>query len=357
MQKISGIYTRSKMGIDNKVWLTLLITALISVGLFGFKIATTEPCYDIKLTLKGVVEHPFANNYFVGESIIFKANMKKAQKVEWDFGDGTPVRVGEKITHNYAKEGNFLVTATVNGKCMQSLNVHISQVAMSESNTTAAVSADPNAIVGKDFAAAGELSIYQTAATAGTYEWTVEGNATFPPKNGNKVSYSFTDPGTYIVMLKLDNDDSKVYRKTVVVSLNPAAAKGASLDELPPLPLPAPPPAGGGSNSDAGSASAETPAAAEKRFELIPDPILKNQLQDVVEGKETLENIAKNMCDGMNTKVRGNGKIYANLTLFSEELKGKKGVLGLGGKRKIKSVHANRETGNNCIYRLDVEYK
>ena len=59
----------------------------------------------------------------------------------------------------------------------------------------------------------------------------------------------------------------------------------------------------------------------------------------------------------MNTKVRGNGKIYASLTLFGEELKGKKGMLGLGGKRKIKSVHANRETGNNCIYRLDIEYK
>jgi PKD repeat protein len=356
MQKISGIYTRSRMGIDNKVWLTLLITALISVGLFGFKMATTEPCYEINLTLKGVVEHPFANNYFVGESIIFKANMKKAQKVEWNFGDGTPVTVGEKITHSYAKEGNFLVTATVNGKCMQSVNVHISQVAMSEGNTTASASVDPNAIVGKDFAAAGELSVFQTAATAGIYEWTIEGNAAFPPKNGNKVSYSFTEPGSYIVTLKLDNDDTKIYRKTVVVSLNPAAAQGAGIDELPPLPLPAPP-AAGGANSDAGGASAETPAAAEKKFELIPDPILKNQLQDVVEGKETLENIAKNMCDGMNTKVRGNGKIYANLTLFSEELKGKKGVLGLGGKRKIKSVHANRETGNNCIYRLDVEYK
>jgi hypothetical protein len=67
MQKISGIYTRSRMGIDNKVWLTLLITTLLSVALFGFKIATTEPCYEIKLSLKGVVEHPFANNYFVGE--------------------------------------------------------------------------------------------------------------------------------------------------------------------------------------------------------------------------------------------------------------------------------------------------
>lgn len=356
MLKISGIYTRSRMGIDNKVWLTLLITALISVGLFSFKIATTEPCYDINLTLKGVVEHPYANNYFIGETIIFKANMKKAQKVEWDFGDGTPVRIGEKATHSFIKEGNFLVTATVNGKCMQSLNVHISQVAMSVGGTTTSATADPNAIIGKDFAAAGELSIYQTTVNAGAYEWTVEGNAAFPPKNGNKVSYSFTDPGTYIVTLKLDNDDSKIYRKTVIVSSNPAAAQGASIDELPPLPLPAPP-TGSGANPDAGGASAETPAAAEKKFELIPDPIIKNQLQDVVEGKETLENIAKNMCDGMNTKVRGNGKIYANLTLFGEELKGKKGMLGLGGKRKIKSVHANRETGNNCIYRLDVEYK
>jgi PKD repeat protein len=355
MQKISGIYTRSRMGIDNKVWLTLLITALISVGLFSFRIATTEPCYDINLTLKGVVEHPYANNYFVGETIIFKANMKKMQKVEWDFGDGTPVRIGEKATHSFIKEGNFLVTATVNGKCMQSLNVHISQVAMSVGSAKTSATTDPNAIIGKDFAAAGELSIYQTAANAGAYEWTVEGNAAFPPKSGNKVSYSFTDPGTYIVTLKLDNDDAKVYHKTVIVSLNPAAAQGASIDELPPLPLPAPPT--GSSNPDAGSASAETPAAAEKKFELIPDPILKNQLQDVVEGKETLENIAKNMCDGMNTKIRGNGKIYANLTLFSEELKGKKGMLGLGGKRKIKSVHANRETGKNCIYRLDVEYK
>ncbi|RYZ37137.1 MAG: PKD domain-containing protein, partial [Sphingobacteriales bacterium] len=303
MQKLSGIYTRSKMGIDNKVWLTLLITTLISVGLFGFKMATTERCYDIKLNLKGVVAHPYANNYFVGESIIFRADMEKSQKVEWDFGDGTPVTVGNKIAHSFTQEGNFLVTATVNGKCMQSLNVHISQVAMS-GGAAAEVASDPNAIVGKDFAGAGELAIYQTAANAQVFEWTIEGNAAFPPKSGNKAAFSFVEPGTYIVRLKLDNDDAKVYRKTVTVSVNPAAAQGAGLDELPPLPLPAPP-SGGGAASDAGGGGAETPAAAEKKFELIPDPILQNQLQDVVEGKETLENIAKNMCDGMNTKVRG----------------------------------------------------
>lgn len=357
MQKLSGTYTRSKMGIDNRVWLTMLITVVLSAGLFGFKIATTEPCFDIKLNLKGVVDHPFANNYFVGESIIFKAEMKKGREVAWDFGDGTPATVGEKVTHSFTAEGNFLVTATVNGKCMQSVNVHISQVGMSAGATTTRP-ADPNSIIGKDFAAAGELAIYQTEAVAGTYEWTVEGNAAFPPKNGNRISYSFTEPGTYIVKLKLDNDETKVYRKTVTVSVNQANAKGAGLEDLPPLPLPAAPPAeGGGSNAGAASGTEDAAPVVEKKIELIPDPILKNQLQDVIEGKETLENLAKYMCEGMNGKVKGNGKIYASLGLFGEELKGKKGVLGLGGKKKIKSVHANREVGSNCIFRLDVEYK
>ena len=358
MQQLSGIYTRNKMGIDNRVWLTLLITVLLSVGLFGFKIATTEPCFDVRLSLKGVVEHPFANNYFVGEGIIFKAEMKKGQKVEWDFGDGTAPVEGGKVTHSFNQEGNFLVTAKVNGKCMQSVNVHISQVGIPASVT--ARPADPNSIIGKDFAAAGELSIYQTEATAAAYEWTIEGNDVFAPKNGNKVSYSFTEPGTYIVKLKLDNDEAKVYRKTVVVSVNPVDAKGAGPNDLPPLPLPdLPKENSAGSNTGAPAASTEEKEAPapEKKIELIPDPILKNQLQDVIEGKETLENLAKYMCDGMNGKVKGNGKIYASLSLFSEELKGKKGMLGLGGKKKIKSVHANREVGSNCIFRLDVEYK
>ncbi len=357
MQKLSGIYTRSRMGIDNKVWLTLLITVVLSAGLFGFKIATTEPCFDIRLNLKGVVEHPFANNYFVGESIIFKAEMKKGREIAWDFGDGTPVAMGEKVTHSFTAEGNFLVTATVNGKCMQSVNVHISQVGM-PAGTTTAKPADPNSIIGKDFAAAGELAIYQTEAVAGAYEWSIEGNAAFPPRSGNKASYSFTEPGTYVVKLKLDNDETKVYRKTVTVSVNPANAKGAGIEDLPPLPLPAAPTAdGGGNNTGAASGGEEAAPAVEKKIDLIPDPILKNQLQDVIEGKETLENLAKYMCEGMNGKVKGNGKIYASLSLFGEELKGKKGMLGLGGKRKIKSVHANREVGSNCIFRLDVEYK
>ncbi|WP_118974065.1 PKD domain-containing protein [Taibaiella koreensis] len=354
MQQLSRIYSRNRMGFDNKVWLTLLLTVLLSAGLLGFRIATTEPCYEARLNLKGVVAHARPHYYFVGESIIFQAGMKRLQDVSWDFGDGSPAATGVTVTHSYKQEGNFLVTATINGRCLQSVNVHISPIALATPVTATPSANGEGAIIGKDFAAAGELAIYQTGMTAGAYEWTIENNTAFPPKPGNKVSYSFTEPGSYVLKLKLDNDETKVYRKTITISMNPADAHGANVDELPPLPLPAPP--GEGTAAGAGeSGPVAEPAPAEKKIELIPDAILKNQLQDVIEGKETLENIAQYMCPG--GKIKGNGTIYANLNLFGETLKGKKGMLGLGGKRKIKSVHANREVGSNCIFRLDVEYK
>jgi hypothetical protein len=356
MQKKAAIYTRYKMGIDYRVWLTLLITALLSVGLLGFKLATTVPCYPVELHLKGVVEHQFAHNYYVGEGIIFHASMKTGKTVEWDFGDGTPPVTGNKVTHSYKNEGNFLVTATINGKCRESVNVHISQVVMTAS-ALPATGAVP--IAGKDILQAGELSLYQCTAPAASYEWTVENDNTFSPKTGSQASFSFTDPGNYIIRLKLDNDETKVFRKTVMVAAGGAAATSA--DELPPLPLPAPPvenSRGSDNNSaPAGTTTADAPAIAEKKVEIIPDPIFKNHLQDVIDGKGTMEDVAKYLCDGMNTKVKGNGKIYSNLSLFGEELKGKKGMLGLGGKRKIKAVKANRDAGNGCVFRLDVEYK
>jgi len=357
MPQLSRIYSRNRMGMDNRVWLTLILTVILSAGLLGFRMATTEPCYDVRLSLKGVVDHPYMHHYFVGESIIFQAGMKHQQEVTWNFGDGSTIARGSKVTHSYHSEGNFLVTATVNGRCLQSVNVRISSLALATPEASSAAVAAPGVIIGKDFAAAGELAIYQTEAVAGAYEWTIENNAAFSPKAGNKVSYSFTEPGSYVLKLKLDNDEAKVYRKAIVISMNPVDAKGPNADELPPLPLPAPPVEGPATGTEAAENNpVATPAPVEKKIELIPDPILKNQLQDVIDGKETMESLAQYMCPG--GKVKGNGTIYANLNLFGEALKGKKGVLKVfSGKRKIKSVHANREVGSNCIFRLDVEYK
>lgn len=365
MQKNASIYTRSRMGIDFRVWLTLLITIILSALLLGFRIATDEVCYKINLDLKGIAAHEQKNTFFVGEKVAFTAGMKNVREVSWDFGDGTAAVSGTNVTHSFTKEGNFLVTATVNGKCTESVNLHVSRVILLSGNVGNSTinTASDGTIIGKDYAATGELSIYQSTVPAAGYEWTIENNAAFPLKNGDKVSYSFTEPGSYVIRLKLDNDDSKIYRKTVLVTESPKQSAGAMVDELPPLPLPPPPKAisentdahGTGSNSGAGDAVVSAPS--NKKVDIIPDPMFTRFFQAYIDGTGSIEDIAQYLCDGMNTKVRGNGKFYSNLTLFSEELKGKKGMLGLGGKRKIKSVKAQRDGGNQCVWRLDIDYK
>ena len=356
MQKTSSMYTRSSMGIDYRVWLTLIVTILLSAILFGFKMATNVVCHKIDITLKGVVHHQQNTAFFVGESIIFQAKMKNGTDIEWDFGDGSEVVKGAKVNHSFAREGNYMVTATVDGKCVESINVHISQVAMGASSGTEAVSITDGIIIGKDFATAGELAIFQSASGATAYEWSIENNPTFEVKTAERASYSFTEAGIYIVKLKLDNDDTKVYKKTITVTAAKISDGGDDMVELPPLPLPAPP-KDGEAGGDGGIGGGEEPKPTERKVEILPDPMFAKGFQEFIDGKGTLEDIAKYLCDGMGTKVRGNGKFYSNLTLFGEELKGKKGMLGLGGKRKIKSVKANRDSGNQCVFRLDVEYK
>lgn len=365
MQKNASIYTRSRMGIDFRVWLTLLITIILSALLLGFRIATDEVCYKINLDLKGIAAHEQKNTFFVGEKVAFIAGMKDAREVVWDFGDGTAAVTGASVSHNFTQEGNFLVTATVNGKCTESVNLHVSKVILSgKAVNSAGTTVADGTVIGKDYATTGELSIYQSAIAGASYEWTIENDAAFPAKNEDKVSYSFTEPGSYVIKLKLDHDENKVYRKTVLVTESPKQSAGAMVDELPPLPLPPPPKAVSentdahtGSGSNSGAADASVAATANKKVDIIPDPMFTRFFQSYIEGRGSIEDIAQYLCDGMSTKVRGNGKFYSNLTLFAEELKGKKGMLGLGGKRKIKSVKAQRDGGNQCVWRLDIEYK
>jgi hypothetical protein len=358
MQKLSNIYHKSRLGIDNKVWLVMLCTVLAGLGVLSFKVATTERCQTVSLNMKGVMEHDMEHYYFTGENISFTAGMPKSQEIVWDFGDGSPAASGSTVQHSYQNEGNYLVTVTINQRCREAVNVHISQPVLKTLALPSNTGNEERTIIGKDYAQVGELSIYQTETTAEQYEWSIENNAAFGVKTGNKAAFSFTDPGSYTIQLKLNNDPNRVYRKTIIVQAINLKNTAIKPDELPPLPLPAPQDKPGAPSGNLPSEShTENNTATEKKFEVIPDQIFKEIFQEIADGKSEAADVAKYLCDGAGTKVRGNGKTFSNLGLFCEELKGKKGMLGLGGKRKIKSVSAKREIGSNCVYWLDIDYK
>ncbi len=353
------IYFRTRMGVDYRVWLTLVITFIIALAIFALRLTMQQSCADISVDVKGTMDHSGKNSYYAGEHLSFTLRALSANAaVEWDFGDGSPSVSGKNASHSFQNEGYFLVTVKINGGCSESMNIRISQMNL----PTGAGLANPvvpgttmeQVIIGKDYAAVGELSIYQSGEPAEHYEWVVEEKEQYPLKSGPKVSYSFMEAGKYVIRLTLDNDPEKVYRKTVLVRAQPVA--GAKPEDLPPLPLPNPK-TGDESAGSGSEQSIAAPAPVNKKFDIIPDQIFKDNFQAIVDGSGTVDEIAQYLCEGANTKVRGNGKTYANLNLFCEELKGKKGVLGMGGKRKIKTVNAKREVGSNCVYWLDVSYK
>ncbi len=351
----SLIYFRTRMGMDYRVWLTLAISVVLTSAVLAFRIATVQPCPTVHISVKGTTDHSMVYNFYTGELLTFGLEMTPADpgNIEWDMGDGSPKLTGKTVSHKYQNEGYYMVTMTINGRCRQSLNIRVNQMAMKSFDSPPVASPLPvsQIIDGKDYVTAGELAVYQTDEPASAYEWIVENDERYPIKSGPQAAYSFIDAGQYVIRLTLDNDPAKMYRKTVMVTV--PSTKGTTPDELPPLPLPAP-----RSAADEGQAD-EVPGQkpVEKNFEVIPDQIFKDNFQALIDGTGTIEDITRYLCEGLQTKVRANGKTYANLGLFAEELKGKKGVLGLGGKKKVKSVNAKREVGSNCVYWLDISYK
>ena len=61
------IYTKRWGGIDFKVWLTLILMLLLSVGLFAYKASTKIKCPQFKISAGSSIEHQetVANTHFV----------------------------------------------------------------------------------------------------------------------------------------------------------------------------------------------------------------------------------------------------------------------------------------------------
>lgn len=129
MKKNNFIFTRSRMGLDNGVWVTMLITFILAAGILSFKVATYEECSLDEISTAGVRQQT-NNIFYVGETVSFSIVNPSNQSLQWDFDDGTAVQKGEKtIQHRFFIKGNFNVTCSMLGsKCEQSVLVNIISV-------------------------------------------------------------------------------------------------------------------------------------------------------------------------------------------------------------------------------------
>lgn len=96
---------------------------------------------------------------------------------------------------------------------------------------------------------------------------------------------------------------------------------------------------------------------SEKNHVSITDAEMKLLLNDLAASKKTVADFDKYLCNGANTKtiVNGQATVFAEL---SSMLQGKKGILGMGGKKKIVNVTQTFDPdGNNCTVVLNIKLK
>lgn len=357
--------TKQWGNIDFRVWLSLIILAFLSLILFGYKVATKVKCPPTTIEAAGKLSHmdDNANTFFVNEQVTFTATVKAlAKNIVWDFGDKAEAQSGAAVAHIFNKEGNYLVTATIDGNCSEVINVRIIQPASSINGNAPQL----NPIVSNDIVSQGEETIFNTTATAQTYTWSVDELPELGKINTPVARFIFNKPGNFTVSLLLDN--GTLHKKLIQVS-DPLAGTAPSVPLPPSAPMDLPPPTTPlppveekkkeeeKKEEEKKDNTPSEPEKPQKEYDQLPTPAIQTLLEGVTEGKKDIADFDKILCNGAGTKVMANNESTTFAALINE-LKEKKGLPLIKRKRKIQNVKVVRDAGiGNCVSILYVDYK
>jgi PKD repeat protein len=134
----------------------------------------------------------------------------------WNFGDNTNPVTGQSATHTYADNGNYNIILTVTDKdggvTSQTTVVTVENVSPSIVNIT-----KPDAIV------KGRAVVFTATATDPgikdtlTYSWNFGDNT--PTVSGQNAPHTFTDSGTFSVLLTITDKDGGITTQTIAAQV------------------------------------------------------------------------------------------------------------------------------------------
>ena len=330
-----NIFTRSRKGLDVRVWYTMLGLMILSLCLLSYTLLTHEACSQLTIKYAGV-NSGSATSFYAGQNIQFSATSSSNRKITWSFDDNTPKVLGNTINHIFSQEGVHVVTASFNGKCQESVFITIKQLEQIEIDPTSGKT--DAMIIGKDTPRANERVFYLCSGKAKTYEWTILNSNNFLTQKDSIVSYLFPVPGSYTIQLKLNNIPDKIITKTIQVL--PALAIPKSGDPVSPLVIPPPLQLPEGPKE---------PVVEKPKSILIADEELQNMFIDVTKGKKDATAFTPYVCTGIEgTKVLGNGAEWTTIKDFCSKIHDSK-------KYKIQEVTTERDE-NRCITLIKIKF-
>ena len=109
-------------------WMSLIVLSLISLTVFGYKVATNEQCPSVSIALECNLNHAGldSNTFYVNEEITFNAHTTAPdQHISWDFGDKTPSHIGSKFYIPIIIRRSYLATVTIKANVLESVVVKV----------------------------------------------------------------------------------------------------------------------------------------------------------------------------------------------------------------------------------------
>ncbi len=339
----TSIFTRKRMGLDNKVWFSMLMVILLSLGLVGYKFKGSGEKIDCKAIAIYVNGRANTDSVFfrTGELLTFRSPINPGDKVSWDFGDGSKTIEGFSSVHSFKLAGIYNVTAVINGECFFDKKVKIKKAEPVIRDSLGNITEN---IIGEEQGLVGDNLVFSTPLPASTYEWYIENNNNYPKKSGDSISYKFRSAGNYILVLVLNQDRSKKFTKTIIVSdlraperdlITPRVLIPKETEPKDTLVRVAP--------IDTSKLKKEAP----KKFKYLTDQQFVINMQALVCGTMEAAAFDAYLCLGQNTPVIANGKGGKTFASLAAEIHGKK--------IEIESVTAAREN-ENCVVTLTVKY-
>lgn len=166
-----------------------------------------------------------------GDSISFDDQTRGASRWKWDFGDGE-FSINQSGHHIYLNPGRYVISLTTYGpfgmmKQHDSVNVIASDIL---------ATATAPAIIGPGNATVGVPASWQSAASATSYQWKVEGEPALAntAQTGSSANYTFRTPGIHTIILRTQKPDATIRQDVTVVAAVAAPAPQPATIAMPP---------------------------------------------------------------------------------------------------------------------------
>jgi hypothetical protein len=328
--------------IDEKVTITMMIVAILSLGLMAYRYSNRTTCASFGLLAK-------AKHFYTGEVIKFETDIVKYKTLRWNFGDNQhdDTRTSSAV-HAYDEPGEYIVSLTADGTCTEYTSIMITAAPKVENPSLLPTFICPqSAEVGKP------VQFADTTNGATQWQWRFGESASVDATARNP-QYTYTTPGLKTVSIVINNDQRQIGICKIYVN-PPAQPEPLKKKET-----------GGGRRPMIVIAEQPQTAPLNEQLNptapaLQPEPVkapdvsgveFETMLRSVANKQKTAQSFSVYLCGNLNVQTSLNGQEITFTELCNK-------LAGLKSEKKIKrmTVQLMKNERTGCVIALFVTLK